>query len=149
MQIALGGLDPEGDRTRTYGSESTGVLGRAYYDYRNSNPTERNTGSSPGLGVFPAEMWLYQSYIHAQAYPSFQTQFASKFLAICPNMGGTPAVAGAFALGTTPKGEGVGTTKPKGEGAGATDGSGEKVGAPKGLGAKAGASVGAANGDAP
>jgi hypothetical protein len=91
MQIALGGLDPEGDRTRTYGSESTGVLGRAYYDYRNSNPTERNTGSSPGLGVFPAEMWLYQSYIHAQAYPSFQTQFASKFLAICPNMGGTPA----------------------------------------------------------
>ena len=91
MQIGLGGLDPEGDRTRVYGSESTGVLGRAYYDYRNSNPTERNTATSPGLGVFPAEMWLYQTYIHKQAYPSFQTQFASRFLAICPDMGGSPA----------------------------------------------------------
>jgi hypothetical protein len=91
MQIGLGGLDPEGDRTRVYGSESTGVLGRAYYDYRNSNPTERNTATSPGLGVFPAEMWLYQAHIHEQSYPSFQTQFASRFLAICPNMGGTSA----------------------------------------------------------
>lgn len=93
MQIGLGGLDPEGDRTRVYGQESTGVLGRAYYDYRNGNPTERNTATSPGLGVFPAEMWLYQANIHEQVYPSFQTQFASKFLAICPDMGGTPAGA--------------------------------------------------------
>ncbi|MFT7535698.1 MAG: hypothetical protein ACI85K_001651 [Hyphomicrobiaceae bacterium] len=91
MQIGLGGLDPEGDRTRGYGQESTGVLGRAYYDYRNGNPTERNTATSPGLGVFPAEMWLYQADIHQQVYPSFQTQFASKFLSICPDMGGTPA----------------------------------------------------------
>ncbi|MGK0205693.1 MAG: hypothetical protein ACI9S9_004784, partial [Planctomycetota bacterium] len=91
MQIGLGGLDPEGDRTRAYGSESTGVLGRAYYDYRNGNPAERNTATSPGLGVFPAEMWLYQTDIHEQVYPSFQTQFASKFLPICADMGGTPA----------------------------------------------------------
>lgn len=91
MQMALGGLDPEGDRNRAYGAESTGVLGRAYYDYRNGDPAERNTGTSPGLGVFPAEMWLYQTNIHNQVYPSFQTLFASKFLPICPAMGGTPA----------------------------------------------------------
>jgi len=91
MQMALGGLDPEGDRTRTYGDESSGVLGRAYYDYKNGNVGERNTSTGPGLGVFPAEMWLYQADIHLQVYPSFQTQFASRFLPICPDMGGTPA----------------------------------------------------------
>ena len=91
MQIALGGLDPEGDANRSYGAESTGVLGRAYFDYRNNNLTERNTTNSPGLGVFPAEMFLYQTHIHEQVYPSFQTRFASKFLPLCPGMGGTPA----------------------------------------------------------
>jgi hypothetical protein len=91
MQMALGGLDPEGDRTRTYGDESTGVLGRAYYDYRNGNVAERNTSNSPGTGVFPSEMFLYQARIHQQVYPSFQTVFASKFLPLCPEMGGTPA----------------------------------------------------------
>lgn len=91
MQIALGGLDPESSRTRVYGDESSGVLGRAYYDYKNGNVSERNTATGPGLGVFPAEMWLYQASIHIQVYPSFQTQFASKFLPICQDMGGTPA----------------------------------------------------------
>jgi len=91
MQIALGGLDPESSRTRVYGDESSGVLGRAYYDYKNGNVSERNTATGPGLGVFPAEMWLYQTNIHLQVYPSFQTQFASKFLPLCPDMGGTPA----------------------------------------------------------
>ena len=95
-QMALGGLDPEGDRTRGYGGSSTGVLGRAYYDYRNGNLAERNTSSSPGLGVFPAEMWLYQTKIHVQVWPSFQTVFAQRFRAICPDMGGTPA--GSHAL---------------------------------------------------
>ena len=90
-QIALGGLDPESNRTRVYGDESSGVLGRAYYDYKNGNISERNTSTGPGLGVFPAEMWLYQTNIHLQVYPSFQTQFAAKFLPICPDMGGTPA----------------------------------------------------------
>jgi hypothetical protein len=99
MQIMLGGLDPEGNRTRQYGAESTGVLGRAYYDYRNGNTSERNTATSPGLGVFPAEMFLYQANIHAQVYPSFQTLFASKFLPICADMGGTPA--GSSALDAT------------------------------------------------
>lgn len=91
MQMALGGLDPEGDRTRSYGAESTGVLGRAYYDYRNGNVAERNTTNSPGTGVFPSEMFLYQARIHQQVYPSFQTVFASRFLPLCPDMGGTPA----------------------------------------------------------
>jgi hypothetical protein len=90
-QIALGGLDPEGDRTRTYGAESTGVLGRAFYDYRNSNISERNTTSTPGTGVFPAEMFLYQAQIHLQVYPSHLTTFASRFQPLCPDMGGTPA----------------------------------------------------------
>lgn len=96
MQMALGGLDPEGGNGRAYGDESTGILGRAYYDYRNSNPAERNISSSPGLGVFPAEMWLYQCRIHVQVYPSFTTAFAQRFRPLCPDMGGVPA--GAHAL---------------------------------------------------
>lgn len=92
-QMALGGLDPEGDRQRDYGDESTGVLGRAYYDYRNGNPAERNTSTGPGLGVFPAEMWLYQTRIHAQVWPSYTTVFAQRFRPLCPAMGGVPAGA--------------------------------------------------------
>ncbi len=96
MQIALGGLDPEGAHTRGYGDESTGVLGRAFYDYRNGNPAERNIAMSPGLGVFPAEMWLYQTRIHVQVWPSYQTVFAQRFRPLCPDMGGIPA--GSHAL---------------------------------------------------
>lgn len=92
-QMALGGFDPEGSSHRIYGDDSTGVLGRAYYDYRNSNMAERNTSSSPGLGVFPAEMWLYQTLIHIQVWPSYQTVFAQRFRPLCPDMGGTPAGA--------------------------------------------------------
>lgn len=96
MQMALGGLDPEGDRYRAYGDDSTGVLGRAYYDYKNDNVAERNTANSPGLGVFPAEMWLYQTRIHQQVWPAYQTAFAQKFRPLCPDMGGVPA--GSHAL---------------------------------------------------
>ena len=96
MQIALGGLDPQGSRTRGYGDATTGVLGRAYYDYRNSNIQDRNIGTSPGLGVFPGEMFLYQADLHQQLYPSFVTMFAQRFLALCPNMGGTPAGSSAI-----------------------------------------------------
>ena len=91
MQMALGGLDPEGSSRRVYGDDSSGVLGRAFYDYRNANTNERNTGTSPGLGVFPAEMWLYQTSIHTQVWPSYQTVFAQRFRPLCPDMGGTPA----------------------------------------------------------
>lgn len=90
MQMSVGGYDPEGVKTRAYGDESTGILGRAYYDYRNGNYTERNTSLSPGLGVFPGEMWLYQARLHLQVWPSFQTAFATKFRPLCPPMGGTP-----------------------------------------------------------
>jgi hypothetical protein len=96
MQIALGGLDPQGSRRRGYGDPSTGVLGRAFFDYRNQVVNDRNVGQSPGLGVFPAEMWLYQAALHQQLYPSFQTMFAHRFLPLCPDMGGTPAGAGAL-----------------------------------------------------
>ena len=91
MQMTVGGYDPEGDRSRVFGDESTGILGRAYYDYRNGNYTERNTSVSPGLGVFPGEMWLYQARVHLQVWPSFQTAFAQRFRPLCPDMGGTPA----------------------------------------------------------
>ncbi len=109
MQIALGGLDPEGDRRRAFGDPSTGVLGRAYYDQRNSQTNDRNIASSPGLGVFPAELFLYQARIHIQVYPSFQTLFAQRFLPLIPAMGGTAAglhqhdaavLSGAFAWNT-------------------------------------------------
>jgi hypothetical protein len=90
MQIALGGLDPQGAGNRSFGHATTGVLGRAYFDLRNTNTNDRNISTSPGLGVFPAEMWLYQSEVHLQVYPSFQTLFARRFLPIAPDMGGTP-----------------------------------------------------------
>lgn len=90
MQMSLGGLDPEGERSRGYAGTSTGVLGRAYFDYRNADPSERNTSTSPGLGVFPAEMWLYQTQIHEQVYPAFQTVFAQRFRPLVTQMGGTP-----------------------------------------------------------
>jgi hypothetical protein len=96
MQMALGGLDPEGARGRVYGDESSGVLGRAYYDYRNGNVAERNIATAPGLGVFPAEMWLYQTRIHTQVWPSYTTAFAQRFRPLCADMGGVPA--GAHAL---------------------------------------------------
>lgn len=93
MQIAVGGFDPEGPRGRGFGDASTGVLGRALFDLRNGNPTERNTASSPGLGVFPAEMFVYQSRLHQQVWPSYMTRFAERFLPLCPAMGGTPVGA--------------------------------------------------------
>lgn len=96
MQMALGGYDPEGPRDRVYGSDSTGVLGRALYDYRNGNMGERNTGTSPGLGVFPTEMWLYQTRTHIQVWPSYQTVFAQRFRPLCPDMGGTSVGANAL-----------------------------------------------------
>lgn len=96
MQMALGGYDPEGRRSRGYGDDTTGVLGRAYYDHRNANMGDRNIATSPGLGVFPGEMWLYQTRIHQQVWPAFQTMFAQRFRPLCPAMGGTPA--GAHAL---------------------------------------------------
>ncbi|GAB4156342.1 MAG: hypothetical protein Fur0037_24670 [Planctomycetota bacterium] len=94
MQMALGGLDPTGDPHRHFGDPSTGILGRALYDYRNSTVNERNTMQSPGLGVFPAELYLFQARIHSQVYPSFTTMFGQRFLPLSPDLGGTPAGAG-------------------------------------------------------
>ena len=91
MRIAIGGNDPNGAPGRSYGNESSGILGRAYYDYRNSNPNENNTGTSPGLGVFPGELYLYQTRLHLDLYPYYITTFARTFRALSPDMGGTSA----------------------------------------------------------
>ena len=96
MQMSLGGFDPDGGRNRRYGDNSTGVLGRALYDYKNETVNERNTSQSPGLGVFPTEMFLFQARIHLQVYPGFNTMFSQRFLPLCPDMGGTPAGAGSL-----------------------------------------------------
>ncbi|MFN9945369.1 MAG: Ig-like domain-containing protein [Planctomycetota bacterium] len=90
MQISVGGFDPSGPPGRAYGSDSTGVLGRAVFDMRNGNPTERNLGGGQALGVFPAEMFLYQAKLHLQVFPSYATTFAQRFRPLCPPMGGTP-----------------------------------------------------------
>ena len=91
MQIACGGFDPEGAAGRRAGDASTGVLGRAWFDYRNATPNERNTSLDPGLGVFPAELWLFETRVHRDVYPSFVTSYAQLFLGLAPDLGGTPA----------------------------------------------------------
>lgn len=91
MQIACGGFDPEGSAGRRAGDASTGVLGRAWFDYRNATPNERNTSLDPGLGVFPAELWLFETRVHRDVYPSFVTAYAQLFLGLAPDLGGTPA----------------------------------------------------------
>lgn len=90
MQIALGGLDPEGPARRVYGAESTGVLGRAFFDRYNGQVNDQNIATRPGLGVFPGEMFLFQAEIHRRVYPGFVTTFARRFLPLSPEMGGTP-----------------------------------------------------------
>lgn len=90
-EMACGGLDPEGNSNRVYGDLSSGTLGRAWFDYQNGRMTESNTGSRPGLGVFPSELFLFEARIHQQIYPTFLTSFGRRFLPICPDMGGTPA----------------------------------------------------------
>ncbi len=91
MQMACGGFDPEGPVGRRAGDASTGILGRAWFDYRNATPNERNTSLDPGLGVFPAELWLFETRVHRDVYPSFVTSYAQLFLGIAPDLGGTPA----------------------------------------------------------
>lgn len=93
MQISVGGLDPSGAAGRSYGDDSTGVLGRAVFDMRNGNSSERNVGGGQSLGVFPAEMFLYQAKVHQLVHPSYATTFAQRFMPLCPPMGGTPVGA--------------------------------------------------------
>jgi hypothetical protein len=93
MQMAVGGQDPEAPK-RSYGEESTGILGRALFDYRNATPNENNAGTSPGLGVFVGELFLYEGKIFKDLYPSYVTSFGRTFRVLSPQMGGTPAGAG-------------------------------------------------------
>ena len=39
-------------------------------------------------------MWLYQTNIHEQVWPSYQTTFAQRFRPLAPDMGGVPAGSG-------------------------------------------------------
>jgi hypothetical protein len=94
MQIALGGLDPEGPPRRGYGDESTGVLGRAYFDQYNDQINDLNIATNPGLGVFGGELFLFQAQIHRRVWPAFVTAFARRFLPLAPAMGGTPVGRG-------------------------------------------------------
>ncbi len=94
MQIACGGLDPEGQPGRSYGDPSSGVLGRAFFDRTNGSFDQHATATAPGLGVFPAEMFLFEAGIHRSIYPSFVTSFARRFLPFCAPMGGTPVGTG-------------------------------------------------------
>ncbi len=96
MQIAVGGKDPDGPPSRGYGAESTGILGRALFDYRNATPNENNAGTTPGLGVFPGELFLYQARQYLDLYPYYITTFGRRFRGISPHMGGVPA--GSHAL---------------------------------------------------
>jgi hypothetical protein len=91
MQITVGGPDPEGPRNRGFGAESTGILGRAWYDYRNRSLTDVNVGVRPGLGVFPGELLLFQAKLHLQVYPTYTTVWAKRFLPLAPDLNGTPA----------------------------------------------------------
>ena len=95
MQIACGGFDPEGTAGRAYGADTSGTLGRAFYDYRNQLVSENNTAVNPGVGVFPAELFLYETSLHIDVYPAFVTTFAQTFLPIVPEMGGVAVGADA------------------------------------------------------
>ncbi len=96
MQIAVGGADPDGSSGRTYGSKSTGILGRALYDYRNAHPNENDAGTTPGLGVFLGELFLYQAYTYIDLYPYYITTFGRTFRGLSPHMGGVPAGTGSL-----------------------------------------------------
>ena len=95
MHMAVGGQDPEGGK-RSLGQNSTGILGRAWYDRCNRNVSDNNTGTSPGLGVFPGELFLYQANLHQQLYPGYLTTFGATFRLVSPLLGGTPAGEGSL-----------------------------------------------------
>jgi hypothetical protein len=61
------------------------------FDYRNNFPAENNAATSPGLGVFPGEMFLYEGRIFKELYPYYVTMFGRTFRHLSPHMGGTPA----------------------------------------------------------
>ncbi|MBK8977308.1 MAG: Ig-like domain-containing protein [Planctomycetes bacterium] len=88
MSVACGGFDPLGEPGRAFGDASSGVLGRAFYDRANGRPTQDAMSTAPGLGVFPSEMFLFETSIHISVYPSFVTAFARRFMPLCPALGG-------------------------------------------------------------
>lgn len=83
MKIAVGGFDP-GSSSEDLDGQTTGVLGRAYFDDLNANYSEDDTATSPALGVFPLEM--YRAYTTAYS----DSTFSATFSPLSPNLGGTP-----------------------------------------------------------
>ena len=79
-ELSFGGLDPSATPGRKYGAKSSGVLGRAYFDNFNSNRGDKNTTTSPGLGVFGGELFLFEAETHISLYPLFVTTFAKRFM---------------------------------------------------------------------
>ena len=96
MRIALGGLDPRGPPGRKFGSDSTGILGRAFFDYRNGIPNEDDTLVKPGLGVFSGEMFLFQAKLYLDLWPFFLTPWGRDFRGLSPHIGGKPAGTHVF-----------------------------------------------------
>ena len=90
-QMACGGLDPSGSGGRDYGSKSTGILGRAMYDYLNADKQDTNTTSAPALGVFAGELFLFEAETHLSLYPVFVTTWAKRFMYLVDDMGGVAA----------------------------------------------------------
>lgn len=90
MEIACGGFDPEGEPGRVTGDSSSGTLGRAYFDARNSSLTQGAVATNPGLGVFPAEVYLFEARVHERLAPGFLTAFGRSFAPLSPDLGGTP-----------------------------------------------------------
>lgn len=97
-QMAMGGLDPSAAANRGYGDKSSGILGRALFDARNSARSDDNTATSPALGVFGGELFLFEVETHQLLYPTFITTFAKRFMKLVPQMGGTSV--GAHSLDT-------------------------------------------------
>ena len=95
-EIALGGPDPSALPGRSYGAESSGILGRAFFDALNANRVDRNTATSPALGVFTGELFLFEAETHSRLAPTYVTSFGYRFMKLVPEMGGTPVGAGSL-----------------------------------------------------
>lgn len=85
MKMAMGGFDPSSSSEELDG-QTTGVLGRAFFDSLNQNFRDDDSLSNPPLGVFPREM--FRAYFPGSGFSDFL--FQSTFSPLAPSLGGTP-----------------------------------------------------------
>ncbi len=90
MQIAVGGMDPSGSSKRRFGDKTTGILGRAWFDYKNQNYSDNNTGTQPGLGVFTGELFLHQARIYLDLKTWYLSTWGRTYDGLSPHLNGTP-----------------------------------------------------------